>query len=304
MVTSLTGTNSYLLSQRLNQLVADFKKRHGDLSVERINAAEAELASVMEAIQSLPFLATAKMVILDEPAANKQIAEAIEQIISSVPESTELIIIQPITDKRTVLHKIIRTKTNFEQFDNLDGVQLAKWLNETAKTIGCTLSLGDAHYLISRVGSNQALLANELNKLSLYSSEISNESIDLLTEKNPQSKVFDLLDAAFSGNKVKALVLYEEQRAQKVEPQAILALIAWQLNILALAKLGAGRSAANIAKDAKLNPYPIQKMQSIAAKITDEKLARMVSEAMEIDYKSKQSKLDIDEALKTFIATV
>ncbi|MBX4188681.1 hypothetical protein KW792_01120, partial [Candidatus Saccharibacteria bacterium] len=130
------------------------------------------------------------------------------------------------------------------------------------------------------------------------------ETINLLTEKTPQSRVFDLLDAAFGGNKKKALELYEEQRAQKVEPQAIMALMAWQLRLLALAKIGGSRSPAQIAKDASLSPWPVQKAQNLARKIDDDKLRWMVSEALEIDEKGKSTNIDLDEALKNYIVTL
>ena len=175
---------------------------------------------------------------------------------------------------------------------------------EEADNLGGKISSSDANYLIDRIGLNQAILASELEKLVLYDPKVSRESIDLLTEKTPQSKIFDLLDAAFGGNKVQALALYEEQRAQRVEPQAILALIAWQLHLLALAKYGAGKSSGQIAKDAKINPYPVTKAQSLARKIADERLVKLVNEAAQIDYDSKTSVVDIDEALKNFVITI
>jgi DNA polymerase III delta subunit len=113
-----------------------------------------------------------------------------------------------------------------------------------------------------------------------------------------------LLDAAFVGNKTRALELYEQQRAQKVEAQAIMAMIAWQLRIMALAKTGGNRSAQQIAKEAGLSPYPVTKSQNLVKKIDKQKLREMVSDALQIDYKSKTRDIDLDEALKTYIVTL
>jgi DNA polymerase-3 subunit delta len=303
VITTLSG-NSYLVSSKLDDLVSKFVAKHGELALVRIDSAEAKLAAVLEAVSSLPFLSPAKMVVLREPSASKEISEAIEQIISSTENTTELIVIEPSPDKRSTFYKTLKSKTAYEDFPNLDPPQLAKWLVDEAKKNDAQLSFSNASYLISRVGTNQQMLASELEKLSLYSAQISKDNIDLMTDKNPQSKVFDLLDAAFAGNKKKAQELYEEQRSQKVEPQNILALIVWQLHILALAKSGQGMRAEQIAKEAKLSPYPIQKAQSLAARLTDQKIAEMISELMEIDYKSKQTGLDINEALKTYIAAL
>ncbi len=121
--------------------------------------------------------------------------------------------------------------------------------------------------------------------------KITRANIDLLTEEAPQSKVFDLLDAAFSGNKKRALKLYAEQRIQKVEPQAILALIGWQLQLIAITKYADGKSSATIAKNAGVSPYPISKAAGLAHKLTDEKFKQMVQEAFEIDIKKQNNSL-------------
>ncbi|MBX4199310.1 DNA polymerase III subunit delta [Candidatus Saccharibacteria bacterium] len=304
MIITLTGSNSFLLLRRLDQLQSDFIKEHGELAVERIDALAAEPQAIIDALQSLPFLASKKLVIVRELGNNKYANEKIEQIIDSAAASADLIIYEPSPDKRTAYFKTLKSKTQLEEFEELDGRKLASWLVDEATNMGGRISLGDANYLIDRVGLNQSILASELEKLLTYNEQISRESIELLTEKTPQSKIFDLLDATFAGNKKRALALYEEQRAQRVEPQAILALITWQLHLLALAKYGTGKTPGQIAKDAKVNPYPVTKAQNLAKKITAEKLAELVNEAAQIDYESKISAVDIDEALKNFVIAI
>jgi DNA polymerase-3 subunit delta len=215
-----------------------------------------------------------------------------------------VIFYEPLPDKRTGYFKVLKSKSQLEEFDELDQRGLAAWLAEQAKKQGGQLSLGDANYLVERVGASQELLASELEKLLIYDAEISRESIDLLTVKTPQSKVFDLLDAAFGGNKKRALELYAEQRAQKVEPQFIMGMIAWQLELIALAHLGRGKTAIQIAKDAGVSPYPVQKAQRLADKLDRQKLTEMINTAAEFDYKSKTVTFDLDEALKTYIVTL
>jgi DNA polymerase III subunit delta len=304
MVITLTGSNFYALKRRLDELVGGFVKEHGELALERIDAEEAEPRAVLDAVQSLPFLASRKMVLVRGAAANKEISGQIEQIIDSAGDTTDMVFYEPAIDKRGVYFKVLKSRTQLEEFNELDNRALAAWLVADAKKQGGELSLADANYLVERVGTNQEQLASELEKLLIYDSKISRGNIDLLTQKTPQSKVFDLLDAAFGGDKRKALELYEEQRAQKVEPQAIIAMIGWQLKLLALAKTGGQRSAQQIAGQAGLSPWPVQKAQNLARKIDDNKLRQMVAEALEIDEKGKSTAIDLDEALKTYIVTL
>jgi DNA polymerase-3 subunit delta len=304
MVIALVGNNSFSLRSRLNELVGTFVNKHGELALEKIDAEEVDVQVILDALQNLPFLATKKMVVVRGLAANKLDTEKIEQIIAAAGDDTDLILYEPVIDKRTAYFKTLKSKTQLEEFNELDAHGLARWLVEEAKKRGGELSTVDASYLVDRVGTNQALISNELDKLITYKSKISRESIDLLTDALPQSKVFDLLDAAFSGKKAVALELYEQQRALKVEPQAILAMVAWQLQLLALTKYADGKSTATIAKDVGMNPYPISKAANLAHKLDDEKFNNMVDFAFEIDLKSKTTSLDLDEALKTYIISL
>ncbi len=304
MIITLTGSNFYLLKHRMDELVSGFVKEHSELALERIDAEEAEPQSILDAVQSLPFLASRKMVVVRGLGANKAASGQIEQIIDSAGDTTDVVFYEPALDKRSNYYKVLKSKTQLEEFNELDARALAGWLVQEAKNQDGQMSHADANYLIERIGPNQEQLANELNKLITYNPKITRENIDRMTVKTPQSRVFDLLDAAFAGNKKRALELYDEQRAQKVEPQAIMAMIAWQLKLLALAKTGAGKSPAQIAKDSGMSPWPIQKAQNLSRKIDDKRLADMVAEALEIDEKGKTTNINLDEALKTYITTL
>lgn len=304
MIITLAGKNSFLLQRRLSELTSKFLKDESDLSLQRIDATESTYEQILDAVASIPFLASNKMVVVRELSQNKQASENIEQLISSAYDTTHLILVEPNIDKRTSFYKIVKTKTNLEEYDDKNEQELAAWLVDEAKKLGGSLSRTNANYLIDRVGLNQGILFNEIDKLIISSLDVTKESIDSLTEKTPSSKIFDLLDATFAGNKQRAQDLYEQQRAQKVEPEAILALLTWQLNLLSLAKYGVGKTAEQIAADAKLNPYPVQKAQSLASKISSEKLSEMIAQALEIDHKSKTISIDLDEALKAYIVSI
>jgi DNA polymerase-3 subunit delta len=304
MIVTLTGNNSFGLRRRLGELTSKFVTEYGQLALERVEAENVDTQAIIEAVQSLPFLAARKMVVLRDLSANKPAAETIEQIISSTGETTELIIYEPNPDKRTSYFKVLKSKTQLEEHNELDAHALASWLTEEARNQGGKLGAADANYLVERIGANQQMLASELTKLLTYATQITRANIELLTEPTPQGKIFELLDSAFGGNKKRALKLYEEQRVQRVEPQAILAMIAWQLQLLALAKYSKDKPAATVAKDTGLNPYPVTKAKNLASKISEDELNKMVDEALDIDWRGKTTTIDLDEALKTYITTL
>jgi DNA polymerase-3 subunit delta len=304
MTITLTGNNAFALKLRLDELISNFIEKHGELAIEKIDVEEAEAQTILEAVQSLPFLATRKMVVVRNLSANKASADQVEQIISSASHALDLIFYEPSADRRTVFYKTLKSKTQLEEYNELDSHGLTKWLEEEAKERGGEISVSDGSYLVERVGANQSLLSNELDKLIIYNPKISRRSIDELTEPTPQSKIFELLDAAFGNDKQKALRLYEEQRAQKIEPQVIVGMLAWQLELMILAKLGEGKSTAQIAKDSGTNPYPVTKAARLVNKLSEDRLKEIVHEAFRLDWRAKTSGIDLDEALRTYIATL
>ncbi|HSX37114.1 MAG TPA: DNA polymerase III subunit delta [Patescibacteria group bacterium] len=304
MVITLTGENSFLLQRELRRIVGAFVAEHGDLALERVDGDDAEYVRIQEALTSLPFLANKKLVVLRAPSANKKFVEEAEKLLADVPETTNVIIIEPKLDKRVGYYKYLKKSTEFREFSQLDANGLAKWLVNTAKEQGGTLSSADARYLVERVGSNQQMLANELEKLLIHDSKINRRAIDMLTEPTPQSTIFQLLEAAFAGNSKRLLELYHEQRALKVEPPQIVAMLAWQLHVLAVIKTAGERSPQQIASEAKMSPFVVQKSANIARKLSLTELKKLISDLLKIDVRSKRESIDTDEALQHYLLSL
>lgn len=301
MITTLTGANSFGLQAKLRELVDVFVAANGDLALERIDGQEQELAKIIEALNGLPFLAAKKLVVLRQPGTNKQFADEAEQLLNDLPETTDVILVEPKLDKRLVYFKFLKNNTEFIEFPELDPSGLARFLVDSAKQQGGSLSQSDARYLVDRVGPNQQLLSNELDKLLLYNKAITRQTIDLLTDPTPQSTIFQLLEAAFAGQAQKALDIYAEQRAMKVEPQQIIAMLAWQLHVLSVIKTAGDRPAGQIASEARISPYVLGKSQGIANDLSLQELKRLVADLLEIDTESKSTNIDTDEALQLYL---
>lgn len=298
MITTLTGSNSFTLKAELDRLVAEFLKTHTDLGLEKLDGEEVEYDRIREALESLPFLASRKMVVLRSPSATKEFVEKAEKLLTELPDSTDVIIYEPKLDKRSSYYKFLQKNTDYKQFDELDEFGLTRWLSEEAKNRGGSLSQNDARYLVERIGPNQQLLASELMKLMTYDSNVTRQTIDLLTEPTLQSTVFQLIDAAFANNGKRALALYQEQRAQRIEPQQIIAMLAWQLHALAIVKTAGQRSDSEIAKEAGLNPFVVRKSRTIVDHLSLPELKQLISDVLELDVRLKSESINADDALK------
>lgn len=303
MIHVWSGENSYSLRLALRQRIAEFAATHGDMAIEQLDGEDVSYDRMREVLQSVPFLASKKLVILRTPSAQKQFIDTAQALLEQLGDDTDVIIIEPKLDKRSTYYKYLVSHTDFQEYAELDPAGLARWLVEQATSQHGTLSSPDARYLVERCGANQQLLGNELQKLLLYDTHITRSTIDLLTEPNPQSTIFQLLDAMFAGHLKQATMLYEEQRRLKVEPQQIIAMLAWQLHIVALVKAAGDQTDAAIASQAKLSPFVVGKSRGIARTLSMKRIRELVHAVLLIDVKSKTGALDADEALRTLLIT-
>ncbi len=301
MITTLTGENEVLRASALKRLVTTFLDAHGDMGLERLDGEEVDYDRMREAAQSLPFLAPRKLIVLRAPGSNKDFTANFEAFIDGVAETNDVVLVEPKLDKRLGYYKQLKKLTDFQEFAVLDGPALQRYLSEYATEQGGSLASADARLLIDRVGVNQLILQHEVDKLLAYNPKIARASIELLTERTPQSSIFELLDAAFAGRTQRTMTLYDEQRALKVEPQQILAMLIWQLYILSLVKTAGGRNPDVIAKEARLSPFTVRKTAGLAGRITLMRLKMLITELREFDVRLKSEGLDADEVVRYYL---
>lgn len=304
MIQTFTGGNSFLLGAELRAQKSAFIKEHGDLALESVDVSDWESRNVYDSFGALPFLSPKRMLIVYGLAGNKGASEQIEKLLLQVDDTTDLFIIEPKIDKRSVLYKTLKKATKLTEFVEPDARDLPKWLHQDARVRGGDISLADATYLVARVGAVQQLLSSELDKLQLYQPVVTRGVIDLLTEQAPLSSIFELIEAAFAGNLARALHLYDEQRAQNVEPLAIEALFVWQLHALVLVKAAGSLSPDALAADAGLSPYVARKSAVLARSRTLARLKEYVFDLANIEYMLKTQPVDADELLKNFILSL
>lgn len=304
MIVVLSGPNDYQRHAELARRVSEFSEKFGDINIERIDAADIELGSLLERVMSMPFLAERRLIVITNIAANKSLTSEIEQFLDSVSDTTDVIIDEQKFDKRLLLYRTLKKRTEFIEFGELDERKLASWLSSEASDRGGELKTNDALYLVMRAGLNQQSLSNELDKLLLCGKTITKSTIDKLVEPLPTGTMFDLLDATFAGNHARALSLYSDQRKQQVEPQAVMGMIAWQIHTLAVVKVLEKEPVDSIASRAKLNPYVVRKTLQLVKNLTLSDVKQTVARAVHLDARLKSEMIDADDAVQQFLLTI
>lgn len=301
MILAFIGDNGYDKEQAAQEYIAGFVGVHGTVAVDKFIGEDIDVPTLTGAVTTMPFLSPRRMVVVRDYGSNKELAEKFESVAELVADTTDLVIIEGHVDGRSKYLTNLKKIAEVRDFSHLDGDALTDWVITHAQQFGGSLGRLEAQYLIDRVGTNQQLLASELTKLTLFDPTISNESIDELTALTPQSSIFAMLDAAFSGNIQQSLKLYSDQRSQGMEPQAIMGMITWQLLILAIVKAAGVMPAAEIASKAKLSPFVVRKNQTNAKRLSDHKVIEILERAIATDKMLKSIRVNADDAVQSLI---
>ncbi|MDQ5886226.1 MAG: polymerase subunit delta [Patescibacteria group bacterium] len=304
MITTYSGLNTFVLSLELNEYISTYISKYGDIGLERVQCSERTYSQLVDSVQAMPFLVPKSLVILNAPSANKELSEKIKNFLELVNDQTDVIFIESKFDKRSVLYKSLKKMTDYKEYNELDEQGLSRWIMQFVSDEKGSISSSDARRLVQRIGLDQLRLSNEVQKLLAYNPSITLSTIELLTEQTPTSSVFDLLDAALRGDQKKALAIYEQQRIQKIEPQAILALFVWQLHVLTILKAAGSRAPNSVAKDAKLNPYVVQKSYALAKTLSVGQIKKLVKRTLDLDIQLKSQSVDADDAIQNLLISI
>ena len=304
MIYVITGKNDFLRTESLKQKISDFSKKHGELSIEKISSDKADYKSIISAISSLPFLVDRKMIILEEPGQIKEFAEAIDEVFGLVSDNIDVLIYEPRIDKRSSYYKSLKKIKNFTEYSELRPNEISRWAEQYVKQNDGKISSANAFKIVDRVGSNQMLIKNEIDKLLLYGQEISTDTIEGMTDQIPRSTIFQLLDNSLRGNKRAVIEIYEQQKKLKVEAMQIMSLLIWQLHILAIIKTSQSTSINEIVSLTGLSPFSVENGLKLLRQINFAQLSSIIDRTLELDIKMKTVSINPDESLMVLLLTI
>ena len=217
------GEDEFAVKQRARQVYQQWTEAPGGPDCEIIDAAVANsgealkaLAKLREALQTLPFFGSGKVVWLkncnflgDERAAGAQaVTETLAGLAQELKqfswEGVRLLISAAKVDKRKVFFKTLDKIGAVESFtgwsaDDRDWADQAEaWARQAIRARQKEISDEALAELISRVGPNARQLDSEIEKLSLYvggRKEIETQDVTAICTRNKTARAFALGDA-------------------------------------------------------------------------------------------------------------
>lgn len=262
MISFIYGENNYQARQLLNRIVSGFKDKN---AIERYGGDTLTSDQLPDILRGASLFATHKLVVLSDITANKTVWADLAEHLESLPDELELVVFESTPDKRTKTYKLLQKLAKTHDCQNVNHSEAMVWLKEEAAKRSMMLSPSHADLIINRVGLDQWRLHFALEKLAALGA-ITEEVIENVIEATPQASAFALIDAALNHQPQKVQSLLQTLRVSE-DAYFFFGLLASQIfQLIALASTQ--KSSAEIARDLGVHPYPLQKMQAQARRLT------------------------------------
>ena len=309
------GEEQYIKQQALDQAIEVLvDPSFRDLNYDQIDGAHVDLDTIINACETLPFMADKRLVVLkDLSIINGKPDGDIDEdrfleYIKNISETTCLILYcRDGVDKRKKIYRYINKTGKAVEFKHLAGRELHTWINQTVERQEKKISYNAVSYLIERVGNNLEDIYNELKKLVSYVGqrrEIDIESIDQVVTPTLEQSIFQLVDAIGEKRANHALVVLGNlihEGGQAIPP--ILAMIARQFRLILQCKefREKGYNPNIIASKLNQRPFVIKKCLSHARNFTIQQLKQGLELCLQADYHIKIGKIQDTIALELII---
>ena len=217
MLYILSGQDDYSLGESLEEI----KKSIGDQALlvantTTLDGQQITLDQLRTVCETLPFLAERRLVIVkgllerfepkDKSSRRKKITRATNHqneykslvtCISKLPDSTVLVLIDGRITSKNPLFGELSAKAKVTSFPLLRGTRLQQWIKKHVIEAGGAISPQALDLLAKLVGGNLWIMANEINKLILFSSSrrIEEEDVKMVVSYAQQASVFAMVDA-------------------------------------------------------------------------------------------------------------
>lgn len=317
------GEEEYMMKLALDELKNKYVgKDFETLNYAVIDGKDANLETLVNASETLPFMSAKKVVVLKDISSfleglDDRSKEDLYKYIVGLGDFVVLIFIDcPVKlRKNTKFYKIIKQDNRQVEFAKLMGPDMNRWLQTLAKRNEKTISPGNIKYFIDQTSYNSKNidltlynLENEFLKIVDYAKEveITKENIDDILIKTIDTNIFEFLEA-FSSKSVERSLMLLNQMYMSGEPiQRLFFMIIRQVRLILgyLIYRNKGYDNKSIQEKLKISSYEFSKIRGKAGMFKVEELEGIMKRLLEIDTAMKTSGVDNKLIIEAFLVEV
>ncbi|HEV7952378.1 MAG TPA: DNA polymerase III subunit delta [Candidatus Saccharimonadales bacterium] len=288
MITILSGENSFEVQRALRVIIHGFGG-----AVEKVDGSELELKQLPDLLMGGTLFADKRLIVIKQLSDNKAIWPIFSDWLPRVSDDIHLVLVESKLDKRTKTYKDLQkiaTVTEYPAWTERDTSKAEQWVAGEARAHDMDIDSASVRLLVQRVGADQWLLYQALQKLSVLDVITQERIIDII-EANPIENVFDLFESALRGNSAKVKQMIATLELSE-DPYRLFGLLSGQAFQLAALAVAGDKPSAQVAKDLGVHPYGLSKLSSHAHHLGRLGVKRVIGAFAEADAGMKSSAID------------
>jgi len=323
----LLGQDDFSIGHSLEEI----KRSIGDQTLLEANTTTLDgqqltLDHLRTVCETVPFLAEKRLVIINgllerfEPRGkssrkrkNTHITnqqdeyKSLAACITKIPDSTILVLIDSNVKGKNPLLKELSSKAEVKSFPLLRDAKLRQWIQRYVAKEDCSISPQAVNSIAKLVGSNLRIMANEINKLLLFTSgrRIEEEDVDMVVSYAQEANVFTMIDAIL-GFKAKVAEQALQQLLQiGAAPAYLLVMLSRQVRMIVRAGelRHQGEPKTEIQNRLGLtSEFALHKILDQADRYPLERLKQVYNKLLEADLSIKTGKYNAELTLNILIA--
>ena len=208
-------------------------------------------------------------------------------------------------DLRKKSVKLIKSKGNIINIPKMDKRALNTTLTNYLKSFDYSIDYQTINYIMDNSYNNLDIMFNELDKIMLYYSfpcKIKLADVIKITGEEKNNNNFDFVNAVVEKNLSSSLKILKNLKVYKVEPTALVALLAREFRLMYYIKeLKDKMNTSEMMSYLSLADWQINKLYNNSMKYTKNELLKNLVSLCKIDLNIKKGYWDKDTSLYGFI---
>jgi DNA polymerase-3 subunit delta len=271
-----TGPETLLKQQAIDALVATVPEGVRAFNVQVFHAFEADLAEVLTAARTLPFLGARRVVVLRDIEKMRQTegrATLLEDYLAAPSPESVLVITTEDEEKAKSLVKRHGARCAVVAFNPLSGTALAAAVQAEAVRLGCTIAADAVTALVEATGEDRARAFSELAKLRSAVGAggiVDGEVVARYAAGYAHHGVFDIVDAVGRRDLPGTLQLLSEATLKEEDFLGLLGMLGKRLRVLWYLSGG----AREVPAEFRVYPSQLGKLRPDARRFSREEIER------------------------------
>lgn len=306
MIFVLVGSEALLLKRALEKLLSDrVDSASRDFNFDIFEGGAIDVRKVADAIGTFPVFIGARtapsigqaagaspvaprrvVLIRNAHELKKGESDRLAELLSKIPETTDLIITAEKSDGRTAFWQAVSKAAKVREFKPLDSREAPRWITEEAAQAGYRIRFEAAQWIAAAVGSDLTALQSTLEKLYLLKGdqkEITLADVESAVTAVSWKNIFELTESVGVRNLGRALDLFRKMEESGESPIAMISLLGRHFRILSKVKEG---------DSAGVSPYFLGNYQKQAGQFDAGRLAEKREKIFQADWALKSSPID------------